>query len=77
MENASVRLPVNTGLSHLSEIHCFRALILCRTDMGSAAANRSPEEGAASILWPFTNFTAQLNGAYLDDQGVAFDDQEA
>lgn len=48
-----------------------------RTDMGSSIAARSPEEGAASILWPFENFTEQLNGAYLDDQGVAFQNQEA
>lgn len=45
--------------------------------MGSSIAARSPEEGAASILWPFENFTEQLNGAYLDDQGVAFQNQEA
>lgn len=35
---------------------------------------RSPEEGADSILWPFTHFKDQLNGGYLDEAGEQFKD---
>ncbi|MEW5309785.1 MAG: hypothetical protein WDW38_001645 [Sanguina aurantia] len=47
----------------------------CRTDMGTSDASRSSEEGADSILWPFTHFTAELNGGYVDKDGQQFEDK--
>lgn len=44
----------------------------CRTDMGSAAATRSAEEGGQSILSFPTNFDAKLNGLYLNADGNRF-----
>lgn len=41
--------------------------------MESGPPPRSSEEGADSILWPFQNFTEKLNGAFLDESGVEFE----
>eukprot|EP00877_Chromochloris_zofingiensis_P008308 jgi/Chrzof1/3730/Cz13g06250.t1 len=39
----------------------------CRTDMGSADAPRSAEEGAASVLWPALNWSPDLAGGFSRD----------
>eukprot|EP00877_Chromochloris_zofingiensis_P008306 jgi/Chrzof1/3729/Cz13g06240.t1 len=39
----------------------------CRTDMGSADAPRSAEEGAASVLWPAFNWSPDLAGGFSRD----------
>jgi NAD(P)-dependent dehydrogenase (short-subunit alcohol dehydrogenase family) len=39
----------------------------CRTDMGTAAADRSAEQGAASVLWPFFNWEKSLAGSFTRD----------
>ncbi|KAI8463641.1 MAG: hypothetical protein J3K34DRAFT_443196 [Monoraphidium minutum] len=46
----------------------------CRTDMGGGGADRSPKEGAASILWPYEahaggGFEA-ANGSFTRDGGA-------
>ncbi|KAF8056475.1 Ranbp10 [Scenedesmus sp. PABB004] len=39
----------------------------CRTDMGTAAADRSASEGAASVLWPWLHWDAALAGGFTRD----------
>jgi len=39
----------------------------CRTRMGTDAANRSSEQGADSVLWPFTHWDTKLAGSFTRD----------
>lgn len=38
-----------------------------RTDMGTSAADRSAEQGASSVLWPWRHWSADLNGSFTRD----------
>lgn len=39
----------------------------CRTDMGTAAADRSAEQGGSSVLWPAWNWSSSLQASFTRD----------
>eukprot|EP00775_Hariotina_reticulata_P008630 gene8630-8811_t len=67
---------LNRAVQLLSEDSAFQARGVsvvstcpgwCRTDMGTAAADRSAEQGGSSVLWPFFNWDKALAGSFTRD----------
>ena len=65
----------SAALMALPAAHCQCQLICssmllffhCRTRMGTDAANRSSDQGADSVLWPFTHWDTKLAGSFTRD----------